>query len=440
MVGKGALGAVILTGLTPRRVALAHQDTPLWRAYLIHWACLIIGALALIVIVAFDDPSLRDLGELWELVVGVVFSPDDAAVCAIIVLVIEAAFGLLAFLLVPWGCAQVPVGHLWRQALRSVWLHTGHLVLAGVAYGSLLVLGDNVLQPERWLDYRLADPPPARMVPVLLKWLYDNYEYLLAIAFAAAAIWYLWALLRAMTTQPPHVATSRPPLCEVCGYNLSHHDMSARCPECGRPVVLSLGDDVRSVVPWGPYGSRARRTSFWKVTLDAWLNPERFFMGVAVFAGRGSAGRFLLNQMLLTAVAFVAALAGGMALLFGGFRMEGFVFTCSCIGAVLGFIVGCLASSVAGVVGLIVSRQDGRNCLAGALRVACFCAGIFPPWVFSQFTALLVVLKILESPGRVPPPVFMIIPIAFLALIAVLLVIYIGGVARRTRYVRYANT
>ena len=439
-MGDGALSAMFLSGLTPRRVAIAHRHTPLWKAYLIHWLCLIIGTLILLVLLVLDkDPGflVRDLRSFVQ-----PFTLTSAAVCAIIVLVIEAGFGLSALMLLPWGDAKAPVRPLCRQALRTVWLHTGHLVLAGTVYGSLQVMCDNLLRPEWWHPHIVVDPPQSRATLTLLKWLYENDIYLLVIAFAAVAIWCLWALLRAMTTSLPPAETSRPPLCEACGYNLSHHDISARCPECGRPVVQSLGDGLRSIVPWGPYRSKAKRTGFWRVTFDAWFRPETFFMGVSVLHGLGSAGRFLLNHMLLTAAGFVAAIIGADLALFRetGTLAPTEIYGMTCFGAVVGFVFGCAASLVAAVVGLVVSKQDGRNCVGGALRLACFCAGIFPFWVFSLVATVAVVIKIIESRGPGAWRFYSIIPIAMLALVALLAILYTGGVARRVRYVRYANS
>ena len=441
-MGDGALSTMFLSGLTPRRVAIAHRDTPLWKAYLIHWLCLIIGTLVLLVLLVLDKDADFLVHDLRSFVQHLSFTLMSAAVCAIIVLVIETGFGLLALMLLPWGDAKAPVGPLCRQALRTVWLHTGHLVLAGAVYGSLQVLCDNLLRPEWWYPHILVNSPQSRATVTLLKWLGDNHGYLLVIAFAAVAIWYLWALLRAMTTPLLPAETSRPPRCEACGYNLSHHDISARCPECGRPVVQSLGDGLRSIVPWGPYGSTARRTGFWRATLDAWFRPETFFMGVSAWRGLGSAGRFLLNHMLLTAAGFVAAIIGADQILSRetGTLAPTEIYGMTCFGALISFLLGCAASLVAAVVGLVVSKQDGRNCLGGAVRVACFCAGIFPFWVFCLVGTVAVANKIIMSLGPGAWRFFVIIPIAMLALVALLAILYTGGFARRMRYVRYANS
>lgn len=441
-MGDGALSAMFLSGLTPRRVAIAHRDTPLWKAYLIHWLCLIIGTLVLLVLLVLDKNAGFLVRDLRSFVQHLSFTLMSAAVCAIIVLVIEAGFGLSALMLLPWGDAKAPVRPLWRQALRTVWLHTGHLVLGGAVYGSLQVLCDNLLRPEWWYPYTLVNSPQSRATLTLLRWLYDNHVYLLVIAFAAIAIWCLWALLRAMTTPLLPAETSRPPLCEACGYNLSHHDISARCPECGRPVVQSLGDGLRSIVPWGSYGSKARRTGFWRVTLDAWFDPERFFMGLSVADGLGSAGRFLGNHLLLAVVGLVAGFSAPFALLYHHefARDRGqMLFIMGCAGAVVAFLFAVLACLVAAVTGLVLSNRDRRNCLGGCLRVACFCAGIFPLWAVSTMASLVVAMKIVES-LRAPWGFQTYVMLGFLGLHAIYLVVYVGGVARRMRYVRYANS
>ena len=67
------------------------------------------------------------------------------------------------------------------------------------------------------------------------------------------------------------------------------------------------------------------------------------------------------------------------------------------------------------------------------------CSGIFPPWVFCQMDALVVALKVMEG---VNPPmrVVLAVVVAFWGMAALLGVVYVGGVARRLRYMRFANS
>ena len=77
---------------------------------------------------------------------------------------------------------------------------------------------------------------------------------------------------------------------------------------------------------------------------------------------------------------------------------------------------------------------------AGALRVACFCAGIFSLSCFAVTVGTVAAFHIVRTPALRGYHYEFAVFIGMLGMIAAVFVFYIGGVARRMRYVRYANS
>ena len=320
--------------------------------------------------------------------------------------------------------------------MRTVWLHTGHLGLATAFFLGLMVLGESA-------QYQPGTSSLARTPHWLVLWFSLAGQYIYPTAFVTAVVWYVWALLRAMTTRLLADEDPSPPLCDACGYNLSHHEMSARCPECGRAVALSLGGEVRSPVGWGPFGKRYRPTPFWRATVQAWSKPAEFFMGVSTSRGLDSAGRFLLNHLLLSCVGAAAGLVGTFSILLHSdfVRQPGeLTFYMTCFGAFLATCFAALASLTAAIAGLVVSRQDRRNRIGACRQVACFCAGLFPVWAFTFTASFVVLMVIVDSLRGGGPWGGVLTMLAVFGSHVLFLALYLSGVLRRIRYVRYANT
>ncbi len=406
------LQTILLSGFRPRAAARANRDTRLRAAYLAHWIGLIVCGLTWLGLLAGDPEIGPDVR--WLLSPGPDEGKSRALIWLIAAVVVELAFGLLAFLLLPWGDGRAPLRVVWRHALRTAWLHTGHLALCFVPFVVSIVAND------LWFEGR-----------GLINWL--------PMCFAAGAVWYASALIGAMTVELEQVE-ERPPTCEACGYNLSYHQNPGdRCPECGRPAEESLGPHVRSPVGWGPFGASGWRTSFVEATLNAWFAPERLFGRTAVTSGLASAGVFLVAHMVLAGTTFFAAICFGSVIMPGGPPNDSWVYYLfACWSAFIGSLTGVAVSLTAAIVGLIVSRQHGRNCLPGAIRVGCFCAGIVPAWVFCEVAAGFVGARLVESvrPWRWGEAILF---VGLLGLTGALIVIYVGGVARRMKYVQFAN-
>lgn len=431
-----ALSAIFLSGFAPRRVARAHQDTSLPAAYLIHWAGLLLGVPTILLVLARDPRMGTAITSLWQS--AGLFAASTIADCVTVIAVAEAAFVLLALALLPWGAASAPVRALWHHALRTIWLHTGHCCFGTWLCIAFLMYCKHYAV-RHWQIYQDTRPTIAS----LAHWAAYNYEYLMPLVIAGCTVWYLWALLRAMTTPLGEAETPHPPLCEACGYNLSHHEISARCPECGRPVEASLGPDVRSPAGWGRFRKRYRPTTFVQATVDAWFRPRLFFMGLSTTRGLAAAGAFLLRHLLLSALGLLGGFGAALWVLMPR-EIDDFFgelgYGVACAGAVVALILGLFASLLAGIAGLVVSKSERRNCTGGCLRIACFCSGILPVWTTTFMILVVIIGKLLESMSPIPRWLWVLWPTVTIGVHVGFLVVYTGAVLRRIRYVRYANS
>jgi hypothetical protein len=102
--------------------------------------------------------------------------------------------------------------------------------------------------------------------------------------------------------RPKDMPKTPEPLCELCGYNLSVSPMEGRCPECGRPVLESLGPDVRTPTLW------ERRPQWWNpvvIVRVAWamvFHPMRVFARMPGYSGKNLVERWLVVSTFLVAV------------------------------------------------------------------------------------------------------------------------------------------
>ncbi len=314
--GVDMIHAALWGWLTPRRCAQRTWKGALWRAWLWHAAVSLITFLFLTLFISMmdrEDPFWL-LGEMVEELEG---EPVEfLATTGISIAVYQGIVVLLAFAVMPWGCQDEPLRKSFGNAFRQTWLHTTHLAVVIIFLMILIRVG--VQWQEAYTDryghqwgyserareaftryvHARAPAPPATRDPYDAERVAydeamafrDQSEYvpppgwdkeasrvrmrasriyerrkpfllhysplLIAVMAALSAVWFIWSLLRAVATPRPVIPPlTRDPQCEFCGYNLIATPLDSRCPECGEPVVNSLGKHVRAEAPWGKGGA-----------------------------------------------------------------------------------------------------------------------------------------------------------------------------------------
>jgi len=328
-----------------------------------------------------------------------------------LVISLELLLALLAALLMSWGATDEPLRGSYLHALKRLWLHTGHAAL-------LIVLGTWISirwfdARDRWVDRTLGSYPtwPAaartdknaarryrqavsqynqsfdrlqRSVQTPWYVRFTTYDFFCTAAWA----WLFWALLRALGAPRP----SRPrvrgdPICQACGYNLTSMGLEQRCPECGEPVVDSIGPNVRPGAIW----ERQRHRHWWaalgQTRRQAARTPRRFgrtlrldptepahrsylalraaplfLLGIVV----GPAGRLMLDSWLGVEPAvrpWYDYLAGGAP-----------------IGLFIVISTVVFVATIASVLGLAYGFWRGRNLMRGTIQAAAYQAHVLVPW------------------------------------------------------------
>jgi len=113
----------------------------------------------------------------------------------------------------------------------------------------------------------------------LLGWLLlilPNAEMLtgwLAVVLVCALLLWLGAAVRAARRFVP--AVNLPPVCEGCGYDLTHVSDAGLCSECGRPARDSL--EPESIRPGSAWERHPTLGSFITSTARLWVRPTRFY-------------------------------------------------------------------------------------------------------------------------------------------------------------------
>lgn len=279
-----ALVGLLTAWIRPATATRRTNNVPLPIAFATH--C--VAAFALVMCIALIDslgPPVRwewgDLLNRWRGHLGFIFfdSIRYPLESALMVGGIELGILVLAILIAAWGAQDEPMADSFRHAIRRTWLHCGHVVIATLLTGGVIValgliqyhrtaqiqratahlihphyLSSSSSKMERaentamWDNYQKQYAMIERRIPPSLT--LGHEDKIISFAYMSALIWVLAALMRGVAAERSHRRQPDEFLCRECGYNLVATELESRCPECGRPVRLSIGPAGDAAPPW----------------------------------------------------------------------------------------------------------------------------------------------------------------------------------------------
>lgn len=490
-----ALVAFFTVWCIPQTTAQRTAHVSLGSAFLVHVLASLGAVLLTILFVAIAE-TLGPLGilgviealidALAEIVVEIGRQPkENVLVLVIVVVLVELGFLAAALLVTPWGAQDEPIRSSFAHALRRVWLVTAHVLVAVFLVG---VLGTTLSRMDTaWYAAYIATepvppqppteaPPGSRawrayeeakqrywremrlwsgIVESKKPWHFRHLEDKIGCACLLSVFWIVWALLRSVAAPRRLAPFVRPPTCEACGYNLTAIPLESRCPECGEPVILSLGPNARAGTPWQRRREIGRLAALRRCSLDSFSRPRQFGRQIRIVSPGSDHGRFLCVHLPVIFAVSAFAMAtyvvgewvrrgrwypGGSSTLEGAVLRIGGITGCLVVLAALG-----LTLLSAGLIGVWFSLRDKRNLLRGSVQVASYLAGMLTLWV-ALACALAVVLAMLENAGwfRAAETATgindeLLAFVTWLIPNLVCLVAYFSLVARGTAGLRYAN-
>jgi len=426
-----ALSVFFTCWLLPATTAQRTNHVSLWIALAIH----IIAALFTILLINFlaswadsDDPYnifeiwLRFTTNIGDGIAEIISSPGITLIILFgFTLLIELGFVVLALLLMPWGSADEPVPASLAHALRQIWLHTCHAIIVTLLLGLLFV-------PLAWATfnhtyswpstYPAYPQPPATQPKNSPAWkehekavekyrqqtmrMYADYrrsqpwylrhgETIAISSIIAACTWILWALFRAVGINRNIKPIDRPPTCEQCGYNLIATPADSRCPECGEPVVLSLGPNNRQGTLWQQRYTAGRWRAWWRCNLDAIIRPKSLGRQIQIRTHSTDHRRFFLLNLIL--IFFIASM--GIPLWnYADYQRNPFKYfehsfrEISLFGYLITFASLAIALLAASLVGFWHYLKVKRNLFSGSIQMACYLSGYLVLW--NIFSTLLI--------------------------------------------------
>lgn len=434
-------------GILPATTARRTNRIPLRQAYLLHFVAALLGVFVIVWIASWGDvpapATLRSIAARFlanlSWLLGQLSEQPKTTVLAVLgmALPIEVGFVGVAYLVMPWGACDEPLGASFRHAVRRVWLQTPHLVVTALMTGVLFVplrqmnvtwqaeyrvpvpetqggspptlpqgavpgtpawdefdrrsQEYNRVQQENWGKIERWEAAMRRAQPLYLRF----REAICVDAGFLSGLWLLWALLRSVGAPRVAPPIERSPRCDACGYNLTTIPMESRCPECGEPVAASLGPDARPGTPW-----QRREVGRFRAWRHSWAqairDPVRLGRTLQLHSPGVDHRRFL--AMHLPFVFLIGVISPAMmfwaveghspipdqieVILIGGP-----IFGTACT-------VGMMAVSLlsAAAAAILYHFRDRRNLLAGAVQVVSYLVVYLVAWqVFGAVTGICAV-------------------------------------------------
>ncbi|MEK6642917.1 MAG: hypothetical protein AABZ08_03345 [Planctomycetota bacterium] len=111
-----------------------------------------------------------------------------------------------------------------------------------------------------------------------------------SIAMSIAAMLFLSSRAVRIAANTLPAPPERPPICEGCGYDLSHMSERGVCTECGLSLAASLELDV--VRPGSRWETRGKVGGWWHSSIAVLFSPSRFYRTVKLRTPSESIARF----------------------------------------------------------------------------------------------------------------------------------------------------
>lgn len=486
--------ALVMAWVRPAMLARRTNHVPLWQAYFVHLAAVLLGVVLILLLTAWADAdrSLLDVIGLLlafvEIVEGLVreYQAWPQEFCLWVFgtfLVIEGSTLLTGFLAAGWAATDEPFRRSLAAGVRRTWLGTSLLLPAilfvGIVGTTVSRLASDWYQagyvewPEypqqppnlkpgtpEWKEYQQQIEEHSRAYQQAWReyersqpWCVRHAQTLIGTAFALALTWAIWTWLRGATAERGLPPCDHPPLCEWCGYNLNHAPADGRCSECGRPVEESLGPGVRAGSPWEHRAAVGRWAAWRQCAWEAMLRPATFGRRLRLRTRVTAHGWYLASCIpLLIACAWGGWIGFYVAIekrnpfaadnqnVVGVFIMAA-VFTTAFLVA-----VQCLA---AWATGTGFAYRDRRNLLPVTIQAAAYLCPYLVLWtLFAGFAAVAVVLlePVYEGVSEMAGfrPLLGIGPfglqlLSWLLANLICAIVYVHLVARITSGARYAN-
>lgn len=259
---------------------------------------------------------------------------------------LAAAIGAALFV-----CNVHRVGSPWTSVARTyrgVAAGVGLLGCIGVGLAALMTL----------IQYHWSNHWP------LAERLHMVWVFGLFTCIALLLRWLEWSTTALTDAADP----AQPPLCEGCGYDLSHRSEGGVCTECGLPIHMSLDPaGHRQGAAW----QRSRTPKdWWHSTLAALLKPRQFYLTLLTRrASAESAGFARWHYPLIGLLG--AAWFASLAILEGpGFNQNVEIMLFACILTMVFPVVGWCLHRVVGSFVFDYAALQGTPADAGRLRRA----------------------------------------------------------------------
>jgi hypothetical protein len=211
---------------------------------------------------------------------------DKVAGAGSVIIMMALALALPFFILLPLGARPGKN----RPAVR----HVARTVILGLGFGHVWAIG---IAAVFW--GRIVWPGD----PAILNYLRILTPMLLTLTGLGLWTWIaLGRIVRLDYRTEADLPEPHDPWCDECGYNLIAADTNGRCPECGRPVIESIGHHKRQPTAWERRPALSNVGVILRLIKAIVLGPRKLFFSMPTLTGQAAAHRWLFLSLTLAAV------------------------------------------------------------------------------------------------------------------------------------------